>query len=113
MHTESPISFEEFMRRALYDPQRGYYSRRITGVGKRGDFTTAPMLSEAPAKAIAAWAATAMKETGCRDLIEIGPGEGKLAASVLKHLPWHVRLKTRLHLVETSGPPAGIQKILL
>jgi SAM-dependent MidA family methyltransferase len=113
MHSESPIPFEEFMRRALYDPQRGYYSRRITGVGKRGDFTTAPMLSEAPAKAIAAWAVRAMKESGCRDLIEIGPGEGKLAAAVLKHLPWHVRWKTRLQLVETSAPLAEIQKKLL
>jgi SAM-dependent MidA family methyltransferase len=110
MNFESPISFEEFMRRALYDPQRGYYSRRITGVGKRGDFTTAPMLSEAPAKAIAAWATRAMRETGCRDLIEIGPGEGKLAASVLKYLPWHVRWKTRLHLVETSAPLAEFQR---
>ena len=60
MRPSSPIAFEEFMRRALYDPVRGYYSRRITGVGKRGDFTTAPMLSEAPARAIAAWAARAM-----------------------------------------------------
>ena len=113
MHTESPIPFEEFMRRALYDPQSGYYSRRITGVGKRGDFTTAPMLSEAPAKAIAAWAARAMKETGCRDLIEIGPGEGKLAAAILKNLPWHIRWKTRLHLVETSTPLAQVQRKLL
>jgi SAM-dependent MidA family methyltransferase len=110
MSTESPIPFEEFMRRALYDPQRGYYSRRIIGVGKRGDFTTAPMLSDAPAKAIAAWAARAMKQTGCRDLIEIGPGEGKLAAGVLKHLPWHIRWKTRLHLVETSVPLAQLQR---
>ena len=57
MTRETPQPFEEFMRRALYDPERGYYARRITGVGRRGDFTTAPMLSAAPAKAIAAWAA--------------------------------------------------------
>lgn len=101
------------MRRALYDPERGYYARRITGVGRRGDFTTAPMLSEAPAKAIAAWAARALRETGCRDIIEIGPGEGKFAASVMKRLPWHVRWRTRLHLVETSAPLAEIQKELL
>ena len=106
----TPIPFEEFMRRALYDPERGYYSWRIAGVGKRGDFTTAPMLSEAPAKAIAAWAAGAMRETGCRDLIEIGPGEGQLAAAVLKCLPWHVRWKSRLHLVETSAPLAERQQ---
>ncbi len=101
------------MRRALHDPERGYYSRRISGVGGRGDFTTAPMLSEAPARAIVTWAAKALRETGCRDLIEIGPGEGKLAAAVLKNLPWHIRLRTRLHLVETSAPLAGLQHKLL
>ena len=68
------------------------------------------MLSDLPAKAIATWAARALRETGCRDLIEIGPGEGKLAAAVMKSLPWHVRWKTRLHLVETSGPLAEIQR---
>lgn len=113
MHTDFPITFEEFMRRALHDPERGYYSRKITGVGRRGDFTTAPMLSDAPARAIAAWAAKAMRESGCRDLIEIGPGEGKLAASVLRHLPWHLRWRTRLHLVETSAPLAAIQRVEL
>ncbi len=98
------------MRRALHDPQRGYYARRITGVGRRGDFTTAPMLSQAPARAIATWAARALRETRCRHLIEIGPGEGALAAAVLKHLPWHLRWRTRLHLVETSKPLAELQK---
>jgi SAM-dependent MidA family methyltransferase len=104
-----PIPFEEFMRRALHDPQRGYYARRIRGVGGRGDFTTAPMLSEALARAIAVWAARAIRETGCRDLIEIGPGEGKLAAAVFKHLPWKLRWCVRLHLVETSAPLLEIQ----
>src|SRR6478752_5771540 len=98
------IPFEQFMARALHDPEHGYYARRITGVGRRGDFTTAPMLSAAPARAIAAWAVRAMRETGCRHLIEIGPGEGTLAVGVLKHLPWHVRWQTRFHLVETSAP---------
>jgi SAM-dependent MidA family methyltransferase len=107
------ISFEQFMAQALHDPQHGYYARQITGVGRRGDFTTAPMLSAAPARAIAAWAVRAFRETGCRNLIEIGPGEGTLAAGVLRHLPWHVRLRTRLHLVETSAPLAEQQRKLL
>ena len=110
---DSPISFERFMARALHDPETGYYARRIHSVGRRGDFTTAPMLSDAPARAIAAWAAEALRETGCRNLIEIGPGEGKLAAAVLKHLPWRVRWKTRLHLVETSAPLTDRQRQLL
>jgi SAM-dependent MidA family methyltransferase len=109
----SHIPFEQFMARALHDPQHGYYARRISGVGRRGDFTTAPMLSDAPAKAIAAWVIRAFRESHCRNLIEIGPGEGKLAADVLRHLPWHIRLKTRLHLVETSAPLAEQQHKLL
>ncbi|MEI8039053.1 MAG: SAM-dependent methyltransferase [Verrucomicrobiota bacterium] len=113
MDPHDPIPFEEFMRRALHDPRHGYYARRISRVGRRGDFTTAPMLSAAPAKAIAAWAATALRETGCRDLIEIGPGEGTLAAAVLQHLPWHLRWRTRLHLVESSAPLAALQRQML
>ena len=109
----TPIPFEEFMRRALHDPACGYYARRITGVGRRGDFTTAPMLSEAPARAIARWAAKALRATACRDLVEIGPGDGCLAAAVLRHLPWPVRLRTRLHLVETSAPLGMLQRELL
>ena len=101
------------MARALHDPRQGYYARKITGVGLRGDFTTTPMLSESPACAIAAWAGQALRETGCRDLIEIGPGEGTLAAGVLRHLPWQVRWRTRLHLVETSAPLAARQRELL
>lgn len=101
------------MDRALHDPEYGYYARRISGVGQRGDFTTAPMLSGAPARAIAAWASKAMKEAGCRYLIEIGPGEGTLAAAVLKSLPWHQRWRIQLHLVETSAPLAERQRKLL
>jgi SAM-dependent MidA family methyltransferase len=39
-----------------------------------------------------------------------GPGEGKLAAAVMAALPWHLRWKTRLHLVETSTPLAELQR---
>jgi SAM-dependent MidA family methyltransferase len=113
IETSAPISFERFMAQALHDPEHGYYARQISAVGRRGDFTTAPMLSETLARAIAAWAATAMRETKCRDLIEIGPGEGRLAAAVMKYLPWSSRWKTRLHLVETSLPLAARQRELL
>jgi SAM-dependent MidA family methyltransferase len=113
MHASAPIPFEQFMAKALHDPSNGYYARQIRGVGRRGDFTTAPMLSSAPARAIATWASKALAETKCRNLIEAGPGEGSLAAAVFKHLPWHQRLRTQLHLVETSVPLAARQRELL
>lgn len=99
-----PIPFAAFMQRALHDPQRGYYARHIPTVGGRGDFTTAPMLSDHLARAIASWAAGALKQSGIRHLIEVGPGTGDLAAKVWKALPFLLRRKTKLHLVETSAP---------
>ena len=101
------------MTRCLHDPVKGYYARNIQGIGNRGDFTTAPQLSQAPAAAIASWAARALRETGCRHLIEIGPGLGTLATDVFRKLPLSLRLRTTLHLVESSPTLASRQKDLL
>lgn len=100
--TEDGVSFADFMAYALHDPVRGYYARRISDVGARGDFTTSAEISPALARAVAAWAARELRETKCRDLIELGPGSGALAAAVWKELPWSLRWRTRLHLVESS-----------
>lgn len=101
------------MARALHDPERGYYARHLRGIGPRGDFTTAPQLSETPAKAIAAWLVHALRESKTRHIIEIGPGLGTLANQVLRHLPFTARLRTRFHLVESSPTLATRQKELL
>jgi len=101
------------MSRCLHDPVKGYYARNIRCIGSRGDFTTAPQMSDAPAVAIAAWAARALRETGCRNLIEVGPGLGTLAKEVFRRLPLTLRLRTRLHLVESSPTLAVRQKDLL
>jgi SAM-dependent MidA family methyltransferase len=98
------LRFDRFMELALHDPERGYYARRIRGVGRGGDFTTTPMLTPALGRAVADWAVAAMKAEGCRDLIELGPGEGLLAEEVLRQLPWRWRMKSRVHLVERSVP---------
>lgn len=90
------------MELALLDPQRGYYARRIRAIGHGGDFTTTPTLSPALGKAVADWATTAMRAAGSRNLIELGPGEGILAATVMESFPWWRR--PRLHLVEKSLP---------
>jgi SAM-dependent MidA family methyltransferase len=97
-----PMRFDRFMELALHDPERGYYARRIRGVGRGGDFTTTPMLTPAMGKAVAAWARQAMAHSGCRDLIELGPGEGVLAQAVRRAFPWW--RKPRVHLVERSRP---------
>jgi SAM-dependent MidA family methyltransferase len=113
MPDDPAIPFDEFMRRALYDPHKGYYSRHMPGLGRSGDFTTIPLITNALAQHIAAWILSARRETGCHDVIEIGPGEGQLAHAVRQHLPWHIRLRTRFHLVEISPPLRTAQQRLL
>jgi SAM-dependent MidA family methyltransferase len=49
---DGPISFHDFMERALYDPEGGYYSRRAA-IGEGGDFVTSPSLSPLFARAVA------------------------------------------------------------
>ena len=97
-----PMRFDEFMHRALYDPERGYYARRIAGIGTGGDFTTAPMLSMAPARALAARFLNLHKRTGILDIIELGPGDGTLSGRLHRFLPWNIRRRVRFHLVESS-----------
>jgi SAM-dependent MidA family methyltransferase len=103
-------TFESFMARALHDPKRGYYAQNIRSIGSRGDFTTAPQLSETPAKAIAAWVSRALRETKIRNVIEIGPGLGTLSRQVIRNLPLLLRLRTRFHLVESSPALAAHQR---
>jgi SAM-dependent MidA family methyltransferase len=105
----SPLRFDRFMEAALHDPERGYYRRRIREVGRAGDFSTSASLSPVLGRAIGHWAAAAMKSTGCRDLIELGPGSGELAEAILAALPWHQRIRVRFHLVETSEPLRKVQ----
>lgn len=107
------LRFDAFMAAALHDPARGYYARRIRSIGQSGDFTTTPGLTQVLGKAIAAWANRSLREEKCHHLIELGPGEGTLALTVLQSLPWHRRLRTRLHLVETSAPLRTKQQSLL
>ena len=46
------ISMAEFMDMALYDDNGGYYSRNISGIGYRGDFSTSATMSTLLARRI-------------------------------------------------------------
>jgi SAM-dependent MidA family methyltransferase len=100
------VSVERFMRAALYDPAHGYYARRIRAIGAGGDFSTVPSLHPILGRAVAAWARDARKAAisgrGRAHLIEIGAGEGRLAAGVLDALGMWGRRAWRYHVVEAS-----------
>jgi len=97
-------SFASFMARALHDPQRGYYARRVQDIGARGDFATSATLSPLLGKAIALWL---LEERAARPeirhVIEIGAGNGMLMQTVRQQLGWWQRRRFQWHIVETSA----------
>ncbi len=98
-----PVPFSAFMARALFDPERGYYTRNIRTVGARGEFSTSATLSPLLGEAAAGWLkAESALQPQVRDIIEIGAGSGVLMETVRKSLGWWARRQFRWHIVETS-----------
>jgi SAM-dependent MidA family methyltransferase len=91
-----PISFAEFMQRALYDPQHGYYSRAAQQIGKRGDFYTSvsvgPFFGELLAFQFARWIEALLLKgenfgwNRVFQCVEAGAHDGQLAFDVLDTL---------------------------
>lgn len=115
--TGGELPFDEFMAAALYDPEHGYYTTGISDVGGRGgDFATSATLSDGLARAIANWIAEEIARVGWGGpiaAIEVGGGNGTLAASVLKALGWWRRRSIRYHLVEVSPVLRSLQQAKL
>lgn len=102
----APLPFSAFMEKALFDPDAGYYSKHISTVGRRGDFSTSPTLSPALARAVAGWLKKLWRENPAlpRDVIEIGAGDGSLAQGILSNLGIFARWNLKYHIVEPSAP---------
>ncbi|GAP97254.1 class I SAM-dependent methyltransferase [Leptolyngbya sp. NIES-2104] len=83
------ITFAEFMDLALYCPQLGYYTRPREKIGAQGDFFTSPHLSSDFGELVAEQLAEMWQILGQPDpftVVELGAGQGLLAADVLRYL---------------------------
>ena len=83
------MAFAQFMDLALYHPQQGYYATRAIAIGTRGDFFTAPHLGPDFGELLAEqfvqmW--EALQQPDSFTLIEMGAGQGLLAADILRYL---------------------------
>jgi NADH dehydrogenase [ubiquinone] 1 alpha subcomplex assembly factor 7 len=112
-----PIGIDQFMKLALGDPELGYYRTRDP-LGARGDFITAPEISQIFGETIGIWCADQWQRLGAPDpirLVELGPGRGTLAADLLRALAVlpAARAAVRLHLVETSPVLRRVQAVTL
>ena len=108
-----PIGIDRYMALCLGHPVHGYYRTRDP-LGARGDFTTAPEISQMFGELIGAWAAYLHGLMGRPDplvLIELGPGRGTLMADALRALRAAAPgFRVVPHLVETSPVLRALQE---
>ncbi len=97
------LPFEAYMERALYEPGLGYYRAGAARFGAGGDFVTAPELTPLLARTLARQAAEILGHLGGGDVVELGPGTGRLAAEALAELEALDRLPRRWRLLEVSA----------
>jgi NADH dehydrogenase [ubiquinone] 1 alpha subcomplex assembly factor 7 len=101
-----PMSFETYMTLALAHPVHGYYASRMP-LGEKGDFITAPEISQMFGELIGLWCVAvwrAMGEPRPLLLVELGPGRGSLMADALRaaRIAPDFLGSIELNLVETS-----------
>ena len=83
------ITFAEYMDLALYHPQQGYYATGAVNIGSEGDFFTSPNLGKDFGELLAEQFVQIWDILGQPKpftLMEMGAGQGLLAADVLHYL---------------------------
>ena len=103
---EGALNIAQFMEACLTHPAYGYYITRDP-IGRVGDFTTAPEISQMFGELIGCWAAAVWQELGKPkplSWIELGPGHGTLTADAMRAIEQvsGMAKEISIHLVEAS-----------
>ncbi|MBR1144739.1 class I SAM-dependent methyltransferase [Bradyrhizobium sp. AUGA SZCCT0431] len=106
IQSSGPMPVWRYMELCLMHPEHGYYVSRDP-LGREGDFTTAPEVSQMFGELLGLWAASVWRGIGSPPtlrLVELGPGRGTMMADALRALrvlpPLYQSLST--HLVEIN-----------
>jgi SAM-dependent MidA family methyltransferase len=103
------LSFERYMELVLYAPGLGYYSAGSAKIGADGDFVTAPEVSALFSRCVARQCAAILSITGGQ-ILELGAGTGRMAASVLTELATLGELPQRYAILEVSADLTARQR---
>lgn len=103
-----PMTVADYVTRCLHDPQGGYYATR-PALGERGDFITAPLVSQMFGELLGLWAIETWRRLGAPERVrwvEVGPGDGTLMSDALRaaRLDPDFLRAVDLILIEPSAP---------
>jgi SAM-dependent MidA family methyltransferase len=107
IQAEGPITVEAYMEAC-----NAYYYATRDPLGARGDFTTAPEISQMFGEMIGAALADCWRRAGAPEeaiYAELGPGRGTLASDALRMMG-AAGFKGGVHFVETSPILRGLQQ---
>lgn len=117
IRASGPLTVAQYMSACLHDPEFGYYATR-PALGARGDFITAPLVSQMFGELIGLWAVESWSRLGRPApfrLIEMGPGDGTLMSDLLRaaRLSPEFTDAADVWLVEVSTPLRDRQRQVL
>ena len=107
------LPFDRFMELALYAPGLGYYVAGAKKFGPGGDFITAPDLSPLFGLCLARQCQEVLMALGGGEILELGAGNGELAAQILEGLKRADCLPRRYLILEPGAELRERQRDLL
>lgn len=115
--TSGSLPLAEYMHWCMADPKDGYYANQ-EAIGSKGDFITAPEISQMFGEMIGIWAVEKWEELGRPspfNLVELGPGKGTLMSDLLRignAVPEFLDA-AKVQMIETSEKLIETQKQIL
>lgn len=112
---KGPISIHDFMAQTSNHLLHGYYQSDEAKIGEKGDFVTAPEISQVFGEVVGLWCVMQWQEMGSPSqisLVELGPGKGSLMVDVLRvasRFPAFYK-SLSVHLVELSQNLRQVQR---
>ncbi len=107
-----PITLADYMQLSLADPAHGYYANR-NAIGGKGDFITAPEVSQMFGELTGIWVIAVWQMIGRPSpfsLVEFGPGTGALMKDILRTLRSDPACSQAAVLMMVEASPAMIER---